>query len=334
MRFLEYNLLILLMFIASCHGDPKYISKTKRPRPKTSVKKKIPQSVKGILQASVHSRMAVRPYDLDRALRRRHWVPVFYFSGERVVRNVMYLNMAKPDPKGLKCSTDWRAYLWNGPSVTVVDFQLECARMRTGNRSYVLEGDALQAAKTLVTTARLTARHRLVKVAVPVVHDPDRVRSMIARYAVAVLPDHDDSLRYPWFEVSTWGASPLPADLSAIDAAVARLRSRLKSRLETFVSVLRRKYAARIHLVGQPYPIRERFRRELSAVWGIRVLCALGTDYDTMVMMASFPRLQLEKVNISTSYPIYAILDGKSGTIAAFSASLSALELDPPLELE
>lgn len=274
------------------------------------------------------ARILIQP--LTKRLTRGRFVRVLYLiDRQQVARAHQVLRAARPAPFRT-CEPTWRVDLRVGDTRQILLINIPCRRLDLNGRSLAYAGEVQKVLDPLIRRAARRPAHKLLKVRVPVAHDPGPILKALTRRSVeALLPDRPPR-RGPFVNMTLTMLERPPRDLSRLDQAVEDLRQRAYRRLRNYTHQLKVGRHEVLDVQG-PRPVYERFSERLfEAKYAITVLFKPGTPEYLLGFLGLSNNLQVETVTHPKDYRIDVIF---AGTVRYnhMRRVVGAVKLKPPI---
>ncbi len=224
------------------------------------------------------ARLLVQP--LDKRLLRGRFVRVLYVSDPAQVAAVRGALLAARSAPFRTCEPTWRLDVRYGHFTHLARLNIPCERLEVDGKSLAYDGRVAEVIRGFVRRAVRRPTHKLLRVRVPVEHDPALIlKALSGRVVEAYLPERPVR-RGPHRKVFFTIARRAPSDPRQLDAAVAAIRKTARSSLSSYAYQLKVGRHEVVAVQG-PSVVYERFgARVFEARYAIDVLFKLGTpDY-------------------------------------------------------
>jgi hypothetical protein len=228
------------------------------------------------------------------------------------------------------CEPTWRLDLREGSQEHVALINVPCQRLVLDGRPLAYSGEVARVIDPLLTRTLRRPTHRVLRVKVPVEHDPAAVVAALTPHALEVfLPDQPPS-RGPEAHLSLNVLTTPPADPGQLDRAVEALRRGAFDRLTAYLRDLRVQRPD-VEATRGPSIVFERFSdRRFEARYAAEVRFRHGTPEHQLSFLGVSRTAQLEKIVHPVAYRVDAVF-AETVPYAKMRTMLEGLSLEPAL---
>lgn len=274
------------------------------------------------------ARLLVQP--LDKRLTRGRFIRVLYVSDPDKVSKVRRaLLTAKPAPFRT-CEPTWRLDVRYGHHTHTALLNIPCQRLQVDGKSLAYDADVAKILKTYIRRAARRPSHKLLRIRVPVEHEPTPIlKALSTRVVEAYLPEIPVR-RGPHRQIFYTIIQRAPSDPQRLDQTVAALRRSAYSHLKAYGYQLKVGRHEVIDVQG-PTVVFERFGDRLfEARYAINVLFKLGTPEYMVGFLGLGPHFTVGKPMHPKAYRIDAIFRSDA-RVSQMRKTLAQIKLKPPL---
>jgi len=274
------------------------------------------------------ARLLIQP--LEARLTRGRFVRVLYVSDPVDVAAVRRaLLRAKPAPFRT-CAPNWRIDVRYGHHTHIARVNLSCQRLQLDGRSLAYDGDVARKLGPFIRLAIRRPSHKLLRVRVPVQHEPTPILKALASRAVEAYLPEKPVRRGPHRRMFYSVLTRPPKDSTKLDQAVAGLRRAAYSRLKAYAYQIKVGRHEVIDVQG-PEVVFERFNdRVFEAKYGVTVLFKLGTPEYMLGFLGLGNNFQVGKTTFPKAYRLDVIF-GRKERYPKMRKILGTIKLKPPL---
>jgi hypothetical protein len=274
------------------------------------------------------ARLLVQPLDIR--LTRGRFVRVLYVSDADEVALVRQaLLVARPAPFRT-CEPTWRLDVRYGHHTHTALLNIPCQRLQVDGKSLAYEPKVEKILKVYIRRAARRPTHKLLRIRVPVEHDPTPIlKALSARVVEAYLPE-TPVRRGPFRQLFYNAAQRAPSDPRQLDRTVAALRRRAYRRLEAHGYQLKVGRHEVIDVQG-PEVVFERFGSRLfEARYALTVLFKPGTPEYMLGFLGLGPHFTMGSPVHPKDYRIDAVFRAET-RLRQMRKTLTEIKLVPPL---
>lgn len=274
------------------------------------------------------ARLLVQP--LEKRLIRGRFVRVLYISDPAIVAKVRkVLVQAKPAPFRT-CKPTWRLDVRYGHHTHTAHLNLPCQRLQVDGRSLTYGQDVAKILKTYIRLAKRRPTHKLLRIRVPVEHEPTPILKALSTQVVEAYLPETPVRRGPHRPIYYTVIQRAPTDPRKLDQTVAALRRTAYSRLKAYGYQLKVGRHEVIDVQG-PSVVFERFGdRVFEARYAINVLFKQSTPDYMLGFLGLGHHFTVGKPKHPKDYRIDAIF--RSNTrVSQMRKTLAQIKLKPPL---
>lgn len=274
------------------------------------------------------ARLLVQP--LAKRLTRGRFIRVLYISDPTIVAKVRQaLLSARPAPFRT-CEPTWRLDVRYGHHTHTALLNLSCQRLKVDDKSLAYDQDVAKILKTYISQAIRRPTHKLLRIRVPVEHDPTPILRALSRQVVEAYLPETPVRRGPHRQIFYTVMQRAPADPRQLDQTVAALRRTAYSRLKAYGYQLKVGRHEVIDVQG-PTVVFERFGdRVFEARYGINVLFKKSTPEYMLGFLGLGDHFTMGKANHPKDYRIDAIFRSET-RVSKMRKTLARIKLNPPL---
>ncbi|MFH2009641.1 MAG: hypothetical protein ABI333_23815 [bacterium] len=274
------------------------------------------------------ARLLIQP--LEPRLIRGRFVRVLYVSSPADVADVRRAMLhAKPAPFRT-CEPTWRIDVRYGHHTHIARVNLSCQRLQVDGRSLAYDGDVAKVLGPFLRHAIRRPSHKLLRVRVPVEHEPTPILKALASRAVEAYLPEKPVRRGPHRRIFYSVLKRPPQDSTKLDQVVADLRRAAYSRLKAYAYQIKVGRHEVIDVQG-PEVVFERFNdRVFEAKYGVTVLFKLGTPEYMLGFLGLGNNFQVGKPTFPKAYRLDVIFGSKE-RYAKMRMILGTIKLKPPL---
>ncbi len=274
------------------------------------------------------ARLLVQP--LDKRLTRGRFIRVLYVSDPDKVSKVRQaLLAAKPAPFRT-CEPNWRLDVRYGHHTHVALLNIPCQRLQVDGKSLAYDKNVAKILKAFIRLAIRRPSHKLLRIRVPVEHDPTPIlKALSSRVVEAYLPQ-TPVRRGPHRQIFYNIIRRAPSDPRQFDQTVADGRRSAYSRLNAYGYQLKVGRHEVIDVQG-PTVVFERFGdRVFESRYAINVLFKQSTPEYMLGFLGLGPHFTVGKPSHPKAYRIDAIFR-KDTRVSQMRQTLAQIKLKPPL---
>ncbi len=267
---------------------------------------------------------------LDKRHTRGRFIRVLYVSDpDKVAKVRQALLSARPAPFRT-CEPTWRLDVRYGHNSHTALLNISCQRLQVDGKSLAYDEKVAKILKTYIRLATLRPSHKLLRIRVPVQHDPRPIlKALSSRVVEAYLPQNPVR-RGPHRQIFYTLIRRAPSDPRKFDQTVTAGRRSAYSRLNAYGYQLKVGRHEVIDVQG-PTVVFERFGdRVFESRYAINVLFKQSTPEYMLGFLGLGPHFTVGKVIHPKDYRIDAIFR-KETRVNQMRKTLAQIKLKPPL---
>jgi hypothetical protein len=267
---------------------------------------------------------------LDKRRTRGRFIRVLYISDPDKVAQVRQALLAARPAPFRTCEPTWRLDVRYGHHTNTALLNIPCQRLQVDGKSLAYDEDVSKILKKYIRLASRSPSHKLLRVRVPVEHDPTPIlKALSSRVVEAYLPQ-TPVRRGPHRQIFYTLIRRAPSDPRQFDQTVTALRRSAYSRLNAYGYQLKVGRHEVIDVQG-PTVIFERFGdRVFEARYAINVLFKKSTPEYMLGFLGLGPHFTVGKAIHPKDYRIDAIF--RNGTrVSQMRKTLAQIKLKPAL---